>query len=89
MLYRVHLAWVGFDVTMQVMIGIDSIGSKIPTATSSRPRQPLEAQNDILFDFFSNFEMKNILTFNVSYPLESHFSLCITHAMPMKTKDYY
>ena len=52
MLYRVHLAWVGFDVTMQVMIGIDSIGSKIPTATSSRPRQPLEAQNDIFFDFF-------------------------------------
>ena len=36
MLYRVHLAWVGFDLTMLVMIGTDLIGT-----IRSRPRQPL------------------------------------------------
>jgi hypothetical protein len=27
MLYRIHLAWVGFEFTTLVMIGIDDIGS--------------------------------------------------------------
>ncbi len=37
MLYRVHLPWVGFELTKIVVIGNDCIGSTI----RSRPRRPL------------------------------------------------
>jgi hypothetical protein len=44
MLYRVHLAWAGFELTTLVVVGIDYIGSnKVvidPTTIRSRPRRP-------------------------------------------------
>jgi hypothetical protein len=40
MLYRVHLAWVGFDLTTLVVINTDYTGSLDQTTIRSRPRQP-------------------------------------------------
>ena len=41
MLYRVHLAWVGFDLTILVVIDTDCIDSLNPTTIRSQPRRPL------------------------------------------------
>ena len=41
MLYRVHLALVGFDLTMLVVICTDCTGSLNPTNIRSRPRRSL------------------------------------------------
>jgi len=38
-LYQVHLAWVGFELTMLVVIGTNGIGSCNPTTIRSRPRR--------------------------------------------------
>jgi hypothetical protein len=40
MLYRVHLAWVGFDLTTLVVIDTDYTGSLNQTTKRSRPRRP-------------------------------------------------
>ena len=37
MLYRVHLVWMGFDLTTLVVIGTDCTGSLNPTTKRSRP----------------------------------------------------
>ena len=41
MLYRVHLDWVGFDLTTLVLIGTDCTGSLNPTTIRSRSRRSL------------------------------------------------
>ena len=41
MLYRVHIAWVGFELTTRVVKGINCKGSVNPTTVRSRPRRPL------------------------------------------------
>ena len=48
MLYRVHLAWVGFELTTLVVIDTDCIGSWNPTTIWSRPRQPLNLDDDLI-----------------------------------------
>ena len=40
MLYRVHLAWAGFEPTTSVMIGTDCIGSYLTTIRSGPRRSP-------------------------------------------------
>ena len=40
MLYRVHLARVGFELTTLVVIGTDCTGSWNVNPTTTRPRQP-------------------------------------------------
>jgi hypothetical protein len=55
MLYRVHLAWAGFELTMLVVIGTDSCKSKyhtIMTAQSQKDKVP--DTKDILLQYSSN-----------------------------------
>ena len=58
MLYRVHLAWAGFELTMLVVIGTDCTGSckskyhTIMTAPSQKGKVP--DTKDILLQYSSN-----------------------------------
>jgi hypothetical protein len=52
MLYRVHLPWVGFELTMLVVIGTDCIGSYNPTTIRSWPWRPR-----FLYIRIRNFEL--------------------------------
>jgi len=65
MLYRVHLAWVGFDLTALAVKGTDCTGSLNPTTIRSRPRRPLNALNYMMFLPSNTFFLYSVALFFV------------------------
>jgi len=64
MLYQVHLAWVGFDLTMLVVIGTDHTGSLNPIIIRSQPRWPLNIEEKVIhtkYDIKGTNRTKNVI----------------------------
>jgi hypothetical protein len=75
MLYRVHLAWAGFELTTLVVIGTDCIGSY--KSIWLRPRRPLvETTNISIHFFFSNLGGNCMTSMIATIPLEFENPRC-------------
>ena len=79
MLYRVHLAWVGFDLTTLVVIDTDYTDSLDQTTTRSRPRRLLPSKS-----WWRPKTRSNDFNLTIRNPWFSSFLVCTN---PLSTKS--
>ena len=97
MLYRVRLAWVGFELTMLVVLGTDYIGSciynyhTITTKTAPhdvkrfyfQPDRNNHCHSPARFDFISSFHIKLLYTEYLCHRSPRLCSVCHNHISPL------